>query len=50
MNNKEPDKDKVSFEFDKDNDPNYYKFLVKKLKRITQSIYLLEKNFFDKEK
>ena len=48
MDNKEQKKDSVSFEFDKDNHLNDYKFLVQKLKSISESIDLLEKNFLDK--
>ena len=47
---KEQDKDLESSEVDKDNLSNDYKFLVQKLKSISESIYLLEKNFLDKEK
>ena len=48
MDNKE--KDIESFDFDKDDNPNDYKFLVQKLKSISEIIYLLEKNFLDKQK
>ena len=51
MNNEEKGqkKDISSFEFDKDNNLNDYKFLVQKLKNIKDSIQYLEKIFFDKE-
>ena len=50
MDNKEKEKNIKNFEFDKDDTSNDYKFLVQKLKSISESIYLLEKNFLDKEK
>ena len=40
---------KASFEFHKNNKSNDYKFLIQRLKSISESIYCLEKNFFDKE-
>ena len=46
---KEEGKEKASFEFHKNNHSNDYKFLVQRLKSINESIYLLEKNFFNKE-
>ena len=48
MDNNELNKDTSSFEFDKDNYPNDYKFLVQKLKSISKTIDLLEKNLLDK--
>ena len=48
MDNNEKQKDISSFEFEKNNHINDYKFLVQKLKSISESIELLEKNFFDK--
>ena len=38
-----------NLEFDKDNLPNDYKFLVQKLKSIKNKIKKLEKNFLDKQ-
>ena len=49
MDNKEQGKEIQSLEFDKNNNSNDYKFLVKKLKNIKESINLLEKNFLEKE-
>ena len=46
---KEQGKEKAIFEFHKNNHSNDYKFLVQRLKSISESIYLLEKNFFNKE-
>ena len=46
---KEQGKEKESFEFHKNNHSNDYKFLVQRLRSISESIYLLEKNFFNKE-
>ena len=43
------EKEQTNFEFYK-NHQNDYKFLVQRLKSISESIYLLEKNFLDKEK
>ena len=50
MDNKEQAKNISSFEVDEDNYQKDYKFLLKKLKNISESIDLLEKNFLDKEK
>ena len=38
-----------NLEFDKDNLPNDYKFLVQKLKSIKNKIKKLEKNFLEKQ-
>ena len=46
---KEQGKEKANFESYKNNHSNDYKFLVQRLKSIRESIYLLEKNFFNKE-
>ena len=46
---KEQEKAKASFEFHKNDKSSDYKFLIQRLKSISKSIYLLEKNFFDKE-
>ena len=43
------EKEIASYEFDKNNHPNDYKYLVQKLKSIFESIHLLEKNFLNKE-
>ena len=43
------EKDIRSLEFEKDNYPNDYKFLVQKLKNIKEVINLLEKNLFNNE-
>ena len=50
MDNKDQDQDIASFDFNKENNQNDYKLLSHKLKSISESIYLLEKNFLDKEK
>ena len=47
MDNQE--KDIASFEPDKDNNSDEYKFLVQKLKSISERIDLLEKKYLDKE-
>ena len=47
MDNKE--KEISNDEFDKNNHSNDYKFLVQKLKSISESIDLLEKNFLNKK-
>ena len=47
---KEQEKEKKSFEFHKNNHSNDYEFLFQRLKSISENIYLLEKNFFNKEK
>jgi len=44
------EKEQTNFEFHKNNHSNDYKFLLQRLKSISESIYLLEKNFLDKEK
>ena len=44
------EKEIISNEFDKDNYLNDYKCLVQKLKSISESINLLEKNFLQKKK
>lgn len=49
MDNKEPEKDISSLEFDKGKTPNDYKFLVQKLKNIKEIITLLENKFLQKE-
>ena len=49
MENKKQEKDISRAEFDKNNHPNDYKFLVQKLKNISESINLLEKFFLDKQ-
>ena len=49
MNNKEQEKDISSYDFDKDNIPNDYNFLLQKLLNIKFMINMLEKNFLDKE-
>ena len=43
------EKEQANFQFLKNNHSNDYKFLIQKLKSISESIYLLEKNFFNKE-
>ena len=43
------EKEKGNFEFDKNNHPNDYKLLIQKLKSISESIDLLEKNFLNKK-
>ena len=43
------EKEQANFEFHKNNYSNDYQFLVQRLKSISESIYFLEKNFFDKE-
>ena len=50
MENREQGKDIESFELDEDNNLNDYKFLIQKLKSISQNIVLLEKKLLDKEK
>ena len=50
MDNKDQGKDISNLEFNRDNVPNDYKFLVQKLKSIKEFIILLEKNFFEKER
>ena len=47
MDNKEPYM--LRDEVDKENNLRDYKFLVQKLKNISESIDLLEKSFIDKE-
>ena len=47
MDNKE--QDILIDEVNKENNLNDYKSLVQKLKNISETIYLLEKNFIDKE-
>ena len=42
------EKETLSDEFNMNNHPNDYKFLVQKLKSISESIHLLEKNFLNK--
>ena len=49
MDNKKQEKNKSDMEFDNSKLPNNYKFLVQKLKRIRETINLLEKNFLEKE-
>ena len=49
MDFKEQEKKISNIEVDKDNQSNDYKFLVQKLKNISESIDLLEKIFPDKE-
>ena len=49
MDNKEQEQGTATFEFHKNNNSNDYKFLVQRLKSIRESIYMLEKNFFNKE-
>ena len=49
MDNKKQEKNKSDMEFDNGKLPNNYKFLVQKLKRIRETINLLEKNFLEKE-
>ena len=49
MDNTEKEQGKASFEFHKNNHSNDYKFLAQRLKSIRENIYLLEKNFFNKE-
>ncbi len=44
---KEPGKEKSSFQFHKNNHSNDYEFLVQRLKSISESIYLLEQNLFN---
>ena len=46
---KEQEQGKASFEFHKNNHLNDYKFLIQRLKSISESINLLEKIFFNKE-
>ena len=46
---KEQGKEKASFEFHKNNHSNDYKFLVQRLKSISESIYMLEKKFFNNQ-
>ena len=46
---KEEGREKANFASYKYNRSNDYKFLVQKLKSISERIYLLEKNFFNKE-
>ena len=48
MDNIEKEQGKASYEFHKNNHSNDYKFLAQRLKSIRESIYLLEKNFFNK--
>ena len=43
------EKEKGNFKFDKNNHPNDYQFLIQKLKSISESIHLLEKNFLNKK-
>ena len=50
MDNKEQEESIQNCEFDNDNFQNDYKILSLKLKSISDSIDLLEKNFLDKEK
>ena len=45
----ESEKDIERLKFNKDDSLNDYKVLVKKLKSISQSIHLLEKNFLAKD-
>ena len=49
MENTEKEQEKPSSEFDQNNYSNDYKLLVQRLKSISESIYLLEKNLFNKE-
>ena len=49
MDNKEQEKNKSNLEFGKSMLPTDYKFLVQKLKSISEIINLLEKNFLEKE-
>ena len=49
MDNKEQEKDISSLEFDKGKARNDYKFLVQKLKNISENINLLERIFLDKQ-
>ena len=49
MDKTEKEQGKASFEFHKNNHSNDYKFLVQRLKSISESITLLEKNFFNKK-
>ena len=49
MENPEKEKEIKCDEFDKNNDPNEYMFLVQKLKSISKSIDLLEKKFLNKK-
>ena len=46
---KQQAKEKTGFEFLQNNYSNDYKFLVQRLKSISNSISLLEKIFFNKE-
>ena len=46
---KEKGRGKENFEFHQNNHSNDYKLLVQRLKSISESIYLLEKNFFNKK-
>ena len=48
MDNTKSKKDIANFEFDENNHQNDYKLLSQKLKSISDTIYLLEKNFLDK--
>ena len=49
MDNKKKEKNNSDLEYDNSKLPNDYKFLVQKLKRIRETINLLEKNFLEKE-
>ena len=46
---KEQGQEKTSFKFQQNNHLNDYEFLVQRLKSISERIYLLEKNFINKE-
>ena len=46
---KEQEQEKASFKFQQNNHSNDYEFLVQRLKSISESIFLLEKSFFNKE-
>ena len=48
MDNTKKEQGKASFEYYKNNHSNDYNFLAERLKSIRESIYLLEKNFFNK--
>ena len=50
MDNKEQEKDISDLEFDKGKLPNDYKFLVQKLRSISEIINKLEKFFLEKER
>ena len=50
MERKDQPKEKVSFEFHKDEPLNDYQMLFLKLKKIKENISLLEKNFLAKNK